>query len=99
MHPAEANAPSSCDSAEDLATHTPLSSPGVAGGEGQLEELEPTLNLDDGPSLILGPVPLERRVPITRGDVQREVEVKLRMRIEIERAHELFAAAFASEEW
>ena len=57
------------------------------------------LNLDDGPSLILGPIPIERRVPITRGDVNREVEVQERVRLEMERAQALFAGAFSCDEW
>jgi len=96
----EANAAHRCLSAEVLARAQLLPGPPPSSEtERAQQEPEPVLNLDDGPALILGPVPIERRVPITCGDVQREVEVKLRVRREMERAQELFATAFASEEW
>jgi len=49
------------------------------------EQLLQQLNLDDGPTYELGPVPIERRTPLTRGDALRESIISERIKREEQR--------------
>ena len=52
------------------------------------------LNLDDGPAHPLGPVPIERRTPLTRGDASREAQMRERIRLETKRMEMMFVDGF-----
>ena len=55
------------------------------------------LNLDDGPPYLLGPVPIEHRYPLTRGDASREAQMRERLRREAKRMEQQFESGFGAE--
>jgi hypothetical protein len=75
--PASPRERSRSDSAPTPTTTTPTTTTATPtttrGGESEL-------NLDDGPPYLLGPVPLEHRYPLTRGDASRESQMRERLR-------------------
>ena len=64
------SAPTPTTTTTTTTTATPTT---TRGGESEL-------NLDDGPPYLLGPVPLEHRYPLTRGDASREAQMRERLR-------------------